>query len=72
MTKRLLDVVDCVFIGGVFEGHWVGVDEVQVEEVFQKQVVLNNKFITDKFCTFCFRGNKYTSQVTRRPSWVFE
>jgi len=72
MTKRLINIVDCVFAGGVFEGQWVGLDEVEVVERFQKQMVPNNKFITSPFCTFFYRGNKYTSQVTKRPTWVFD
>jgi len=73
MTKRLIDVADCVFVGGVFEGHWIGLDEVEVEKIFQKTLLPDiNKFKTSKFCTFFYKGNEYTSQVTRRPLWVFE
>lgn len=71
MTKRLLDVVDCVFIGGVFEGHWVGLDKVDLVGIEQRQIH-NNRFITERFATFFYRGNKYTSQVTKRPTWVFD
>lgn len=46
MTKRLINIVECVFAGGVFEGQWVGLDEVEVVESFQKQMVPNNRFIT--------------------------
>lgn len=71
MTKRLIGIVGCVFAGGVFEGQWVGLDEVDLIGIEQKQIH-NNRFITERFATFFYRGNKYTSQVTRRPSWVFE
>lgn len=72
MIKRLIDIVDCVFVGSMFDGQWVGIDEVQVEEIVEKQIIPNNKFITGNFCTFFYKGNKYTSQITKRPSWVFE
>jgi hypothetical protein len=38
MTKRLIDIVECVFAWGVFEGQWAGLDEVEVVESFQKQI----------------------------------
>jgi hypothetical protein len=73
MTKRLINVVDCVFVGGVFEGHWIGLDEVEVREIFQKAILPDiNKFMTFKFCTFFYKGNEYTSRVSKKPLWVFE
>jgi hypothetical protein len=72
MNKKLLSVDECVFVGGVFDGQWIGLNEVQIEEVFMKPILPHiNKFITEKICTFYYKGNKHTSAVAKKPNWVF-
>jgi hypothetical protein len=65
MKKRIMNLVDCVFVGEVFGGQWRGVEEVQVEK--EEKDSLGKRIMT-----FWYKGNQYTSPVTQRPTWVFE
>ena len=68
--KKLIGICDSVWVGSVFDGEWMGLDDVELIDIEHKQMY-KNSFIRERFATFFHEGVKYTRQVTKKESWVF-